>query len=65
MDYKSLTADQRRACNLLLTIVQSKVQQLDTSAVGQHNQMALHFAYGQVQDLIEAEHLTLMGSYPS
>lgn len=65
MNYKSLTAEQRRACNLLLTIVQSKVQQLDTTAVGQHNQLALQFAYGQVKHLIEAEHLELLDSYPS
>ncbi|MFF5791103.1 hypothetical protein ACFY5D_03545 [Paeniglutamicibacter sp. NPDC012692] len=64
MDYKSMTAEQRRACNLLLTILQTKVQKLDISVVGQHNQLALRFAYGQVQELIETEHLALMNSYP-
>ncbi|WP_440102447.1 hypothetical protein [Glutamicibacter mishrai] len=64
MNYADMNPSQRRASYWLLGALARKVAELDRSAVGKHNVLALKFAYSQVESLIEQEQLELFDSYP-
>ncbi|MGO4297123.1 hypothetical protein [Glutamicibacter sp. MCAF14] len=64
MNYADMNPDQRQAIYRLLVSLARKIADLDRTVAGQHNVLALTFAYSQVELLIEQEQLDLFDSYP-
>ncbi|MFJ5106677.1 MULTISPECIES: hypothetical protein [unclassified Glutamicibacter] len=64
MNYADMNPSQRQASYRILGALARKVADLDRSGAGQHNILALTFAYSQVESLIEQEQIDLFDSYP-
>lgn len=59
-----MDSKQRTSSYQLLNALAIKIAGLDRHAVGQHNSLALIFAYDQVEKIIEGEQQALFDSYP-
>lgn len=64
MDYSSMDSNQRKSSYQLLNALAIRIADLDRHAAGQHNALALIFAYDQVEKIIEQQQLELFDSYP-